>query len=100
MLYRLFRPSRRISARASARVLFMSVVSLVPCVADSARVRWSAAARRVAASRLQRAAAGVPGTAVVVCGGDGDERLLQAEAGHLELPRPVARVQQRVQRPV
>src|SRR5712664_1611700 len=36
----------------------------------------------------------------VVFGGDGDERLLQAQAGYLDLARPVPAVQHRVQRRV
>src|SRR5580658_8264955 len=72
IMYRLFRRSLVISAFVSASVPPIS--DRLPCV-------------RVSVGR-------------VVFGGDGDEGLLEAEAGDFDLARPVARVQQRVKRGV
>src|SRR5271166_1536320 len=141
MLYRLFRPSRRTSARASARVLFIRVspcsvrswgspvgsvpsqggpgspLAAVPRIADrwlrpavtAVRVRsvavlggamavlGGAMAVLGGAMAVLGGAMAVLGGAMVVLGGDGEERLLQAEAGDLDLARPVAGVEERVQ---
>src|SRR6266699_3316178 len=70
--YRRLRRSRLISAPASARVPFTSDHLL----------------RRLA------------GTVSVILGSDRDERLLQAQARHLDLMRPVPGVEDRVQRRV
>src|SRR6266568_6164158 len=71
-MYRLFRRSLDISAFTSNSVPLMS-------------------------DRLSRVCVSV---GRVVFGGDGDEGLLQAEAADLDLMRPVARVEDRVQRGV
>src|SRR5271166_5956573 len=134
MLYRLFRPSRRTSARASARVLFIRVspcsvrswgspvgsvpsqggpgspLAAVPRIADrwlrpavtavrvrSVAVLGGAMAVLGGAMAVLGGAMAVLGGAMVVLGGDGEERLLQAEAGDLDLARPVAGVEERVQ---
>src|SRR5580692_8981901 len=92
-MYRLFRRSLDISAFVSASVPPSVPPTVPPCVPPSVPPSVPPCVPPISV-RLPCVCVSV---GRVVFGGDGDEGLLEAEAGDFDLARPVARVEHRVE---